>query len=372
MKTFALLSLLLFSAFTTFAQNVEGIWAGKLYQDSGGLASEYLYAMQLEQSGSNAVGRAYIEYNSAGTKYVGEFDISVTVFSNSISYKDLTITKSTLSNGSNWCIKEGRLNYDPKKNRMYGEVRGTSSAGGFSTPCAKIVLDLYKIEPSKSEKPTPKKDSNAWAGNGTGIVIDPKGIIATNYHVVQDASEIEVDFSSGDNKQSYKCEVLVTDKKNDLAILKINDKRFSGFGVLPYTFKTTSAKSGDTVFALGFPKALSILGTEIKYTRGDVSALSGAEGDVTTYTLSLSIQPGNSGGPLFDFNGNLIGITNAKIVSPDVDNVSYAIKSLYLKNLIDLNPYKITFPSGGTRLVGKPITEQIEILSDYVGLIKIR
>jgi len=140
---------------------------------------------------------------------------------------------------------------------------------------------------------------------------------------------------------------------------------------LPYTFKTSIAKVGDSVFALGYPKALTILGTEIKYTRGDISALSGAEGDPTTYTLSLSIQPGNSGGPLFDFNGNLIGITNAKIVSPDVDNVSYAIKSLYLKNLIDLSSYSIKLPTG-LNLSGKPITEQIEILSDYVGLVKVR
>jgi S1-C subfamily serine protease len=130
---------------------------------------------------------------------------------------------------------------------------------------------------------------------------------------------------------------------------------------------------GESVFALGYPKALSTLslGTEIKFTRGDISALSGAGGDPTTYTLSLSIQPGNSGGPLFDLNGNLIGITNAKIISPDVDNVSYAIKSVYLKNFIDLSPYKVNLPTGSS-LAGKPITDQIEVLSNYISLIKIR
>lgn len=211
---------------------------------------------------------------------------------------------------------------------------------------------------------------DAWAGNGTGIVIDSRGIIATNYHVIEKATEIEVDFGQGENKRSFRCEVLVSDKKNDLAILKITDRRFNGFGPLPYTFKTSSARRGDGVFALGYPMALSGLGREIKYTKGDVSALSGVDGDITTYTLSLPIQPGNSGGPLFDFNGNLLGITNAKIVRAEVDNVSYAIKNLYLQNLADLSSYTINLPAGA-ELKGKSIQEQIEILTRFVGLIKV-
>lgn len=367
-RVLTLLPILLLSAMSVSAQNVAGVWVGKVWQASTG--AEFNYAMTLEQSGNNAIGRAVIQPVSGGA--VGEFDISVTVYSNSVHYKDLALTKSNQSSGTAWCIKEGRLNYDSKNNRIYGTIEGYGNVYGVNTFCPPISFDLYKKTDSpKSEQPAPRSEGNYWAGNGTGIVLDSKGILATNYHVVKDASEIEVDFGKGDNRKSYRCEVLVTDKKNDLAIIRINDKRFSGFAALPYTFKTSMAKVGDSVFALGYPKALSMLGTEIKYTRGDISALSGAEGDLTTYTLSLSIQPGNSGGPLFDFNGNLIGITNAKIVSPDVDNVSYAIKSLYLKSLIDLSSYSITLPTG-TGLSGKPITEQIEILSDYVGLIKVR
>jgi len=325
--------------------------------------------MTLEQRGNAAVGRAVAR--PAGGGGLGEWDISVTVYSNSILFRDLAVSGSP-SPGSSWCMKEGRLNYDSRNNRIYGTIEGYATAYGIRTQCPSISFDLSKkSEPPKSERPAPRRDKNSWAGNGTGIVIDPKGIIATNYHVVEEASEIEADFGIGDSKRSYRCEVLVTDKKNDLAILRINDNRFSGFGPLPYTFKTSIARVGESVFALGYPKALSVLGTEIKFTRGDISALSGAEGDPTTYTLSLSIQPGNSGGPLFDHNGNLIGITNAKIVSPDIDNVSYAIKSVYLKSFIDLSSYRINLPTGSS-LAGKPITDQIEVLSDFVGLIKIR
>ena len=368
-KILPLFPLLLLSAMSVSAQNVEGVWVGKVWQASTG--AEFNYAMKLEQSGSNAIGQAVIQ--SVREKYIGEFDISVTIYSNSVHFKDLALTKNTLPYGTLWCIKEGRLNYDPKNNRIYGTIEGYSTSSyGINTPCPKISMDLYKKTDSlKSEEPRPRRESSSWAGNGTGIVIDSRGILATNYHVVEKASEIEVDFGKGDNKRSYTCEVLVADKKNDLALIRINDRRFNGFGTLPYTFKTSTEKPGESVFALGYPKALSELGMEIKYTKGDISALSGYEGDPTTYTLSLSIQPGNSGGPLFDFNGNLIGITNAKIISSDVDNVSYAIKSLYLKNLIDLSSYKITLPTGSS-LAGKSITDQIEILSDYVGLIKIR
>jgi S1-C subfamily serine protease len=367
MKTILAISIILLVTISIFSQDLSGVWVGKVWQVSSG--AEFVYGMQLEQRGNTAIGKAVGKPSGGGG--VGEWDISVTVFSNSILYKDLSVSGSP-SPGSSWCLKEGRLNYDARNNRIYGTIEGYSISYGVRTQCPSISFDLRKKEDTpKSEKPTPKSDSNSWAGNGTGFVIDPKGIIATNYHVIKEATEIEADFGKGDNKKSYKCEILESDTKNDLAILRIKDKAFSGFGVLPYSFKTASIKTGEPVFAFGFPKALGILGKEIKYTKGDVSALSGFQGDPTNYTLSLSIQPGNSGGPLFDFNGNLIGITNAKIISPDVDNVSYAIKNLYLKNLVDSSDYKINLPTG-TSLVGKPITEQLEILSNYVGLIKVR
>jgi hypothetical protein len=371
MKTILSISIILLVTISAFSQDLSGVWVGKVWQVSSG--AEFVYGMQLEQRGNTALGKAVGKPTAGGG--VGEWDISVTVFSNSILYKDLSVSGSP-SPGSSWCLKEGRLNYDAQNNRIYGTIEGYSISYGIRTQCPSISFDLRKKEDDKSEKPAPEKTSpknneNSWAGNGTGVVIDSKGIIATNYHVIKDTTAIEVDFGKGENKRSYKCEVLVSDKKNDLAILKISDSRFSGFGVLPYTFKTSSVKTGESIFALGFPMALSGLGKEIKYTKGDVSALSGVDGDPTNYTLSLSIQPGNSGGPLFDFNGNLVGITNAKIVKADVDNVSYAIKSLYLKNLIELSDYTLNLPSG-TSLAGKPITEQIEILSNYVGLIKVR
>ena len=119
--------------------------------------------------------------------------------------------------------------------------------------------------------------------------------------------------------------------------------------------------------------ALSLMGTEIKFTDGKISSKTGIQGDITTYQISVPIQPGNSGGPLFDYDGNLIGITSSG-VNRELDiteNVNYAIKSSYLKNIVDVLDYKLTLPKD--RLIAnKTLTEKIKILSDYVVLIKIR
>ena len=113
------------------------------------------------------------------------------------------------------------------------------------------------------------------------------------------------------------------------------------------------------------------MGKEIKFTDGRISSKTGFKGDITTYQSTTPIQPGNSGGPLFDFKGNLIGINNAKIITEDVEGVSYSIKSSYLLNLIDVLPETIPLPSS-TQLASKPLTEQIKILSDYVVIIKVK
>ena len=142
---------------------------------------------------------------------------------------------------------------------------------------------------------------------------------------------------------------------------------------IPYNFKTRSVDIGTEIFALGYPMALSLMGKDIKFTDGKISSKTGLGGDITTYQIQVPIQPGNSGGPLFDFKGNLIGITSSGINRKlDLtENVNYAIKSSYLLNLIDVLPETITLPSS-TQLASKKLTEQIKILSDYVVLIKVR
>ena len=216
-------------------------------------------------------------------------------------------------------------------------------------------------------------NNSDWKGNGTGFFIDKDGYIATNYHVVEDAKDIEVEFIRNGIKQTYSAEVIQSDKQNDLSIIKINSSEFKPFLKLPFNFKTNISDVGSNIFALGYPMALSLMGTEIKFTDGKISSKTGMQGDITSYQISVPIQPGNSGGPLFDYDGNLIGITTSTINRKYdmTENVNYAVKTSYLKNLIDVLDYKLTLPNDRI-IASKTLTEKIKILSDYVVLIKIR
>ena len=203
------------------------------------------------------------------------------------------------------------------------------------------------------------------------LIISKTGHIVTNYHVIEDASKIEVEFKYKGEIKSFNAEVIKSDKTNDLAILKIDDSKFNNLATIPYNFKTRSSDVGSEVFALGYPMALTIMGKEIKFTDGKISSKTGYQGDITTYQTTTPIQAGNSGGPLFDYKGNLIGINSSGLRKEIADNVSYTIKTSYLLNLIDVLPQKIDLPSS-TLLLDKPLTEQIKILSDYVVLVKVK
>ena len=210
-----------------------------------------------------------------------------------------------------------------------------------------------------------------WAGNGSGVIISKSGHIITNHHVIEDAEDIEVEFILNDEVQKYNAEIVQVDKTNDLAIVKIVDVNFDGVGELPYNFKTRSSDVGTKVYAFGYPLALSIMGKEIKVTDGMISSKTGFDGDITTYQITAPIQAGNSGGPLFDEKGNLIGINSSGIRKDVAANVAYSIKTSYILNLIDILPKSIELPSN-TKLTSLPLTEQIKEISKYVVLIKVK
>lgn len=268
----------------------------------------------------------------------------------------------------------GRQRYFPHGlNTKYNYPEGYEDDGigvdpdNNNSEISKIVFSNPMDNNEKITNTTPSE----WLGNGSGFFISNKGYIATNFHVVEDAKEIEISFNDGVKSSSFSAELAVSDPSNDLAILKINSSDFYLSKNIPYSIKMRSSDIGSEVFALGFPMALSGMGEDIKFTDGKISSKSGFNGDLRLYQTTTPIQPGNSGGPLFDYNGNLIAINSAKISSDRADNVSYSIKSSYLINLMDGLPENINFPNNNV-LSGKPLTELIKELSKYVVLIKVK
>lgn len=274
------------------------------------------------------------------------------------------------SNGKLVFTINKKIVYISEFSKIIGEKCGLYNSGIKSVQFDDFKVTKYKA--NQTSKPKPDYSSkNQWAGNGSGIIISKNGLIATNNHVIKGSSEIEVEFLYNNEIKSFKAKVVKTDPTNDLAIIKIDDNAFTGLSNIRYNFKTRSSQVGESVFALGYPKALSLMGKEMKFTDGKISSKTGFQGDVTTYQTTTPIQPGNSGGPLFDYNGNFIGINSSKIVQDDVDNVSYSIKSLYLLTLIDALAESVELPSDNS-ISSLPLTTKIKKLEKYVTLIKVR
>lgn len=159
------------------------------------------------------------------------------------------------------------------------------------------------------------------SGAGSGVIISSDGYILTCAHVVSGASQITVTIGDTD----YTATVVGEDDTSDVAVLKID-----ATGLTPATVGDSDSLSvGDSVLAVGNP--LGELGGTV--TSGIVSALNRSvtiQGTSSTNTMSLiqmdaSVSPGNSGGGLFNMNGELIGLVNAKSSSSDAEGLGFAI-----------------------------------------------
>ena len=260
---------------------------------------------------------------------------------------------------------------DDYKRQEVNDVVEDKTSGALVSFGSYNMIKLYPKYSQSMPSTSSKKQTDDWKGNGSGLVISKSGYIVTNHHVTENASSIEVEFRYKNNIVSFNALVVKEDVLNDLAIIKIDDSRFSGFSSIPYTYKPGNAAVGTKIYAYGYPMALEIMGKEVKITDGIISSRTGYQGDITKYQISAPIQGGNSGGPLFDEYANLIGINSSGLKKYLSDNVGYSIKANYLMNLIDVLPEEIKLPSS-SKLANQPLIEQIKLLSDYVVLIKIK
>ncbi|HZY39416.1 MAG TPA: serine protease [Mucilaginibacter sp.] len=163
--------------------------------------------------------------------------------------------------------------------------------------------------------------------SGTGFAISSNGCILTDYHVVGNADTVLVQSVDG---KSYRAKVVYTDPQIDIAVLKINDTSFKTLGILPYAFKNAETDIGESVFTLGYPRDAMVLGP------GFVTANSGYQDDSTSYQMSILCNPGNSGGPLIDNKGNIIGIVDSKQTT--LSGAAFALKSSYVIKAIQSIP----------------------------------
>src|SRR5690606_29423138 len=165
----------------------------------------------------------------------------------------------------------------------------------------------------------------------------------------------------------FKAAVIHVDPEKDLAILHISDSTFIATGKIPYTFRKKEMDLGEAIFTIGYPR------DEAVYGEGYLSSSTGYSGDTTAYQISVPVNPGNSGGPLLDKEGHIIGINSGK--QKGIDGAAFAIKT---KALIEsLNRIPADSLEGNIRLNNKnsltslPRTEQIKKLQDFIYMVKV-
>lgn len=157
---------------------------------------------------------------------------------------------------------------------------------------------------------------------GTGFLVDGKGYLITSAHVVANADSVYIQSTKG---YYFKVSTLYINRQTDIAVLKITDSRYQPVRNLPYSIYKSPADLGEEIFTLGFPRPSS----EIVYNRGYLSAQTGYNGDTLTYQLAISANPGNSGGPIFNHTGDVIGILSGKQTTAEGVVFSSRSKNIY-------------------------------------------
>lgn len=237
---------------------------------------------------------------------------------------------------------------------------------------SKEIFYLKKFpKQGSSSKPKRPTAGNEVLATGTGFVISEDGIIATNAHVLGNSAKITITFSTDTGKETFPVKVLFKDEFNDVALVKIDDASFAGFSNIPYKLNENHAV-GQSAFTIGYPLT-SEMGESFKLANGIISSLSGAKDDIRYMQVTVPLQPGNSGGPLFNMDGEVIGITSARLdsraVGTDVQNVNYALKVTFLQNLMKLVPnFQNSFSTNN--LNGVSLDKQVLTLKPFIGLIK--
>jgi len=197
-------------------------------------------------------------------------------------------------------------------------------------------LDSTERERGNTRLPTRQPPVKEAATRGTGFLVRPDGTVLTAFHVVANATDISV-ICPG--HRATQAALAHGSRNNDIAVLRSDELHG-----MPYLSLAAarSARPGDSVFTVGFP-ATQLLGTEPKFAAGSISALSGPGGEPSVMQTTVPVQPGNSGGPVVNDDGFVVGIVTSsaavatflRVTGTVPQNVNWAVRSEYAAPLFE-------------------------------------
>ena len=178
----------------------------------------------------------------------------------------------------NYSIPDRQLRYDLGKNYQAGFKVNYKCSFIKTYPTPEMYANSQKQDKSQ-------ESFNQWSGTGFAL---KDGYIVTNYHVIEGANSITIQGVNGNFNIQYNTSIVGTDKINDLALLKVTDPTFKGFGIIPYSISSAISEVGEEIFVLGYPLT-STMGDEIKLTTGVISSKTGFQGDIALYRLLANL-----------------------------------------------------------------------------------
>ena len=292
-------------------------------------------------------GTGTYHFKESGNRYSGEF-------------KEGEITgkgTSTLASGARYV---GEM-VDSKRNGLgiFYYKNGTKEEGmwvndEFSYP-QKISGETTSVA-QKKEDFSEIDNQIIPVSSGTAFAVSRHGHLLTNHHVIKGCQEISLRF----NGRDLYTDILSFDPVNDLALLKIN-RLFKN----PYSINTENPKLMQEIYVAGYPFGDS-LSTSIKITKGIVSSLTGIYNNFSNIQIDAALQPGNSGGPIFDNSGNVVAVAVSKVDLKFIlneygtlpENVNFGIKSSVIKDFLISNNVSNLPKPNTSRVTTRELSEQ--------------